>query len=106
MTSVCTGSALLAKAGVLDGHKATSNKQFFKLATDQSDKVEWIWEARWVDDGNVITSSGVSAGMDMALHIIDRLFGTQTAEAIAMGTEYEWQRDPTKDIFANLIEKQ
>ena len=102
-TSVCTGSAILAKAGILDGHKATSNKQFFSLAKSQSDKVDWVWEARWVDDGEVITSSGVSAGMDMALHIIERLFGSETAEAIAVGTEYEWQRDPTRDIFADMV---
>ena len=104
-TSVCSGSAILAKAGILDGKRATSNKQFFDLATEQSDKVDWVWEARWVDDGNVITSSGVSAGMDMALHIIARLFGTETAEAIAIGTEYEWHRDADVDPFAKLIKR-
>ena len=104
-TSVCSGSALLAKAGILDGKRATSNKQFFDLATEQSDKVDWVWEARWVDDGNVITSSGVSAGMDMALHIIERLFGTETAEAIAIGTEYTWHRDADVDPFAKLIKR-
>ena len=87
-TSVCSGSALLAKAGILDGRKATSNKQFFSLATEQSENVEWIWEARWVDDGDVITSSGVSAGIDMALHLISRMYGEAAAQAIADGTEY------------------
>src|SRR5215207_6798225 len=65
--SVCSGSALLAKAGVLNGRRATSNKQFFSLATSQSDKVQWIEKARWVEDGKFATSSGVSAGIDMAL---------------------------------------
>ncbi len=97
--SVCTGSALLAKSGVLDGHRATSNKQVFSLATAQSDAVEWIEAARWVDDGAVVTSSGVSAGMDMALAIIARLFGIETAEAIAVGTEYTWHRDANVDPF-------
>ena len=69
-SSVCTGSALRAKAGILDGKKATSNKQVFNLAASSSDKVEWIESARWVDDGNVVTSSGVSAGIDMSLAII------------------------------------
>ena len=68
--SVCTGSALLAKAGVLDGHRATSNKQFFMLAASQSDKVQWIEKARWVEDRKFATSSGVSAGIDMALAIM------------------------------------
>lgn len=104
-TSVCSGSALLAKAGVLDGKRATSNKQFFDIATSQSDKVDWVWEARWVDDGNVITSSGVSAGIDMALHLIERLYGTEVAEGIAIGTEYVWQRDGSHDPFAVLLEE-
>ena len=88
--SVCSGSALLAKAGLLDGHRATSNKMFFNLAVTQSDKVEWIEAARWVEDGKFVTSSGVSAGIDMALAIIARLFGNELAETIAKGAEYIW----------------
>lgn len=103
--SVCTGSALLAKAGVLDGHRATSNKQYFNLATAQSNAVEWIAGARWVDDGAVVTSSGVSAGIDMALAVIARLFGTATAEAIAVGTEYTWHRDADVDPFIEHLNK-
>ena len=98
-SSVCTGSALLAKSGVLDGHRATSNKQFFSLAVAQSDAVEWVEAARWVDDGAVVTSSGVSAGMDMALAIIARLFGNEVAERIAIGTEYTWHRNADVDPF-------
>lgn len=97
--SVCTGSALLAKSGVLDGHRATSNKQVFSLASAQSSAVKWIEAARWVEDGAMVTSSGVSAGMDMALAIIARLFGNEAAEAIAIGTEYTWHRDSTVDPF-------
>lgn len=82
-SSVCSGSALLAKAGLLDGHRATSNKMFFNLAVMQSDRVDWIETARWVDDGDVVTSSGVSAGIDMSLAIIARLFGQEMAETIA-----------------------
>ena len=86
MASVCNGSALFAKAGVLDGHRATSNKQFFAMSVAQSDKVEWIEAARWVDDGPVVTSSGVSAGMDMALALIERLFDAETAQLIGVQT--------------------
>lgn len=102
-TSVCSGSALLAKAGLLDGRRATSNKVFFSLATAQSDKVDWVPEARWVDDGNMVTSSGVSAGIDMALAVIERLFGTETAERIAIGAEYTWHRDADVDPFAEHL---
>lgn len=98
--SVCSGSALLAKAGLLDGRRATSNKVYFKLAVDQGPKTEWVYKARWVDDGNRVTSSGVSAGIDMALHVIDRLYGTKTAEGIAAATEYQWHRDADVDPFA------
>ncbi len=102
--SVCSGSAILAKAGVLDGRRATSNKRFFGFATAQSDKVEWIKKARWVDDGNRVTSSGVSAGIDMALAVIERLFGTERAEAVAEATEYEWHRDASWDPFSKLLD--
>ena len=102
-SSVCSGSALLAKAGLLDGHRATSNKMFFNLAVTQSDKVDWIETARWVEDGKFVTSSGVSAGIDMALAIIARLFGNETAEAIATGAEYTWHRDANVDPFAQYL---
>ena len=102
VTSVCSGSAILAKAGLLDGRRATSNKQYFSFATAQGPKVKWVKEARWVDDGNIITSSGVSAGIDMALHVIERLYGTETAEGLANLTEYQWHRDADVDPFAKF----
>ena len=101
--SVCSGSALLAKAGLLEGRRATSNKMFFGLASEQSDKVEWIEAARWVDDGAFVTSSGVSAGIDMSLAIIARLFGEEMAEKIAIGDEYAWHRDADVDPFAEYL---
>jgi len=101
--SVCSGSAILAKAGVLDGRRATSNKQFFSLATTQSNKVTWVEQARWVEDDTFVTSSGVSAGIDMALAVIARLYGNERAELIAAGTEYEWHRDPNWDPFVKYL---
>lgn len=101
--SVCSGSALLAKAGLLDGRRATSNKQFFDLAARQSDKVDWVKEARWVEDGPFATSSGVSAGTDMALAVIAKLYGRELAQQIADATEYEWQTDPTRDPFVKFL---
>lgn len=105
MASVCTGSAILAKAGVLDGHRATSNKQVFDLARNQSGAVEWIERARWVDDGAVVTSSGVSAGMDMSLAIIQRLFGADVANNVAEAAEYTWHRNADEDPFADQLNK-
>ena len=99
-TSVCTGSALLAKAGLLAGHRATSNKKFFSLAVSQDPKVAWVKHARWVEDGKYVTSSGVSAGTDMALGVIARLYGKDQARLLARTLEYQWSEDPTNDPFA------
>lgn len=100
--SVCSGSGILAKAGLLDGRQATTNKQSYRLITAWDPDVKWVKEARWVDDGNIVTSSGVSAGMDMALHVVQRLYGEKVAQQIADGTEYEWHRDSTWDPFAKF----
>jgi len=101
--SVCSGSAILARAGLLDGRRATSNKLFFSLATTQSDKVNWMEAARWVEDGKFVTSSGVSAGTDMALGVIAKLYGRPHAEQVAVMTEYEWQSDATRDPFSQYV---
>ncbi len=101
--SVCSGSWLLAKAGLLDGRRATSNKFYFKMATQQSDHVQWVSEARWVEDGPVFTSSGVSAGMDMSLAVIASLFGEDKAMEIANYTEYVWNKDPDEDPFHQYL---
>lgn len=100
--SVCNGASILAAAGVLDGRPATTNKAYWNLATSAGPNVNWVAEARWVDDGNVVTSSGVSAGIDMTLHVIERLYGNETAMALANATEYEWHTDSTWDPFAKL----
>jgi len=100
ITSVCTGSGVLAKAGLLDGYRATSNKRAFPWAREQGPGVQWVPEARWVEDRDRWTSSGVAAGMDMALGLIARLHGDRFATLVADGVEYEWHRDPAWDPFA------
>jgi putative intracellular protease/amidase len=99
-TSVCTGSALLAKAGLLKGHRATSNKKFFSVAVDQDPSVVWAKSARWVEDGKYLTSSGVSAGTDMALGLLSRIYGPEHTRMLARTLEYQWSEDPTNDPFA------
>ena len=100
VTSVCTGSALLAKAGVLNGIRATTNKMAFEWATSQGPDVIWERQARWVEDGKFFTSSGVSAGIDMALAVIAKLIGNESAERAATRAEYDWHRDASWDPFA------
>lgn len=97
--SVCTGAALLAKSGVLDHRSATTNKIAFEWVTKQSDAVTWVKKARWVIDDNIITSSGVAAGMDMTLDFIAKLCGYGVAKRIAHKTEYTWNEDPENDPF-------
>ena len=99
-TTVCTGSALLARTGLLDGRPATSNKIAWDWVLEQGPRVLWKRRARWVDDGNVITSSGVSAGIDMTLALIARLDGRDMAERAARNMEYCWHDDRDDDPFA------
>lgn len=101
VTSVCTGSALLAKAGLLDGQRATSNKNAFDWVVKQGPNVHWVREARWVEDGKYFTSSGVSAGMDMALGLVERVLGRSTSDQVARWAEYTWHSDSSQDPFAN-----
>lgn len=100
VTSVCTGSGLLAAAGLLDGYRATSNKRAFEWARSQSQNVEWVPQARWVEDRDRWTSAGVAAGMDMALALIAHLHGEEVAAKVADGVEYDWHRESTWDPFA------
>jgi transcriptional regulator GlxA family with amidase domain len=100
--TVCTGSALLAQTGLLDGRRATTNKAFFAWPETTWPKVAWVREARWVEEGKFWTSSGVAAGIDMALAVIAHIAGPQTAELLANGTEYDWHRDADWDPFARV----
>jgi transcriptional regulator GlxA family with amidase domain len=100
VTSVCTGSGVLAAAGLLDGYRATSNKRAFSWAESQGPKVEWVRQARWVADRDRWTSSGVAAGMDMTLDLIAHLHDDDLAARVADGVEYDWHRDSAWDPFA------
>ena len=100
VTSVCTGSAVLAKTGILDGIRATSNKMNFEWVVTQGPNVKWVREARWVEDGTFFTSSGVSAGMDMSLAFIKRILGREAAEKASLRAEYDWHKDSARDPFS------
>lgn len=99
--TVCTGSALLAKTELLDGRQATSNKRVFDWVKTSSAKTKWIEKARWITDGKYYTSSGISAGMDMALAFVQNRTDKNTAEKIATRIEYHWQQDSQQDAFCS-----
>lgn len=96
---VCTGSALVAKTGALDGLNATTNKTAFDWVKSCGRNVKWNREARWVVDGKFYTSAGVSAGTDMALGFISDIFGEPQAETICRRMEYHRNKCAEKDIF-------
>ena len=100
VVSVCTGSAILAQAGVLSNHSATTNKIAFDWVQSFSTSTNWHKKARWVKSDNIYTSSGVSAGTDMSLAILEHLYGREYAEKVAHLTEYAWNDDPENDDFA------
>lgn len=101
VAGVCTGSALLARAGLLDGRRATSNKLAFDWVVSQGPRVEWVRHARWVEDGKIFTSSGISAGIDQALALIEKLLDRDVAIEVARQAEYVWNEDPSNDPFAD-----
>ncbi|AQQ15472.1 Isonitrile hydratase [Corynebacterium glaucum] len=98
--SVCTGAALLAASGRLDGYRATTNKRAYDWATSFGGDVEWVRSARWVHDRDRWTSSGVSAGTDMALAFVAHHVGQSAADEVATILEWNAALDPTDDPFA------
>jgi transcriptional regulator GlxA family with amidase domain len=91
--SVCTGARILAKAGVLDGLTATSHHEAFDDLRELAPNVNWKdgdWqETRFVDNGNIITSGGVTAGIDMSLYVVSKLLGRDKTRVVAEYMEYE-----------------
>lgn len=102
VTSVCTGSGVLAAAGLLDGYRATSNKFSFAWASSNGSDVTWVPQARWVADRDRWTSSGVAAGMDMAAALIAELFDAEVAQKTADLIELDIHKDPDWDPFAAI----
>jgi transcriptional regulator GlxA family with amidase domain len=91
MTSVCTGSLVYAAAGLLAGRPATTHWGSLDLLQSLEPSLQLRPDDRYVDDGDLITASGVSAGIDMALHLVDRLAGRERAQAVRRGIQYDPQ---------------
>lgn len=103
--TVCTGTALLAIAGLLDEKHATSNKKAFAWVKGTGEKVLWNARARWVVDDKFYTSSGVSAGMDMSLSFIADTLSYAIAKQAAKDIEYLWIEEKDNDSFVALLEE-
>ncbi|MFL0531844.1 DJ-1/PfpI family protein [Bacillus bombysepticus] len=89
MTSVCTGALLLAKAGLLEGLKATTHWASIEKFKNEFQNVEVIENVKFVDEGHIITSAGILAGINMAFHIVKNLLGMHVAEDTAKRMEYD-----------------
>lgn len=102
--SVCNGAFILAKAGLLDGLEATTTSGLIPLFRETAKRTRVIDDRRFVDTGKVITTAGLSSGIDGSLHVIERLFGKGTAQMAALGMEYNWDPD-SKYVRAALADK-
>jgi putative intracellular protease/amidase len=96
IASICTGSMSLAKAGVLEGKRATTNKWAWAWVVQHGVNVTWVPSARWTQDGKVWTSSGVAAGMDMTYALLSWMYGsgkvndTMNSIELAPHTDEHW----------------
>ncbi|KAG6816539.1 hypothetical protein H0H87_005317 [Tephrocybe sp. NHM501043] len=102
LITVCNGAGIAARGGVLDGKKATTNKMLWWPETSMREQVKWVAHARWVVDGNIWSSSGVSAGLDAIFAFIAAIYGEEAAEKVSIFLEYERHRDPNWDPYAVL----
>ena len=102
--SVCTGAGFLARAGVLDGRRATATKGLWASVTKYGTNVTWVPSARWVQDGKVWTSSGVSAGMDMMVAFLRHVYGDAVVNKSVNDIEYAPVVDPHWDPYS-VIQK-
>jgi len=90
-TSVCTGAFLLGQAGLLKGKRATTHWEDIDDLRSMFPEIDVQAEARWVDNGQIVTSAGISAGIDMSLHLVSRLESQELAVKTARQMEFEWQ---------------
>jgi putative intracellular protease/amidase len=99
IVSVCTGATILSRSGILDGRKATTNKRSWTWATSTGPNVTWVPTARWVEDGNIISSSGISAGIDAAYAFVSKVYGEEVAHYMSLSLEYNRVTDPHDDPY-------
>jgi putative intracellular protease/amidase len=102
--SVCNGAFILAKAGLLDGLEATTTAGLIPMLRQVAPKTKVVDDRRFVDNGKIITTAGLSSGIDGSLHVIERFLGRGTAQMAALGMEYNWDPE-SKFVRAALADK-
>ena len=96
VASVCTGAFLLAEAGILTTQQATTHWEDIPALRRCYPGLTVLESQRWVDAGGVVTSGGISAGIDMSLYLVSRLHSSQLAEKTARQMEFDWTRNPDR----------
>lgn len=97
--SVCTGAFLLAQAGLLEGRPATTHWEDIPALREFFPSIDVVEGERWVDTGSIVTAAGISAGLDMSLHLVARLAGEDLAVRTARQMQYEWRKnEPEIDL--------
>lgn len=95
MTSVCTGALLLAEAGLLNGKRATTHWASYELLADKYPEVEVVRDVKYIADGSIVSSGGISAGIHMAFYLVQQLLGTEVARTTAKNMEYDISFGPS-----------
>jgi putative intracellular protease/amidase len=91
--TVCNGAFILAKTGLLDGLTATTFYDLIPALREAAPKVHVVTDRRYVDNGQIITTAGLSSGIDGALHVVERILGHGRAQQVALNMEYDWRPD-------------
>jgi transcriptional regulator GlxA family with amidase domain len=93
VASVCTGAFLLAQANIITNHQVTTHWEDINDLQNNYPNLKVLSNKRWIDEGNIVTSGGISAGIDMSLHLIDKLYGEQLAIKTAKQMEFDWTKN-------------
>lgn len=99
LASVCTGSLILSNTGLLDGINATTHWKSLPRMEEEFENVKVCKDKHFIEDGNIITSAGISAGIDMALYIVKKYFGEDISRATAKHMEYKYPEDNKRKII-------
>lgn len=100
VASVCTGAFLLAESGVVSNDSVTTHWEDIAELRERFPSLDVREGVRWVDNGRIVSSAGISAGIDMSLHLVERLAGRELAERTARQMDYEWNRNPSQPSSA------
>jgi transcriptional regulator GlxA family with amidase domain len=93
VASVCTGAFLLAEAKIITNHTVTTHWEDIPDLRKDYPTLNVVEDVRWVDEGNIITSAGISAGIDMSLHLISRIKGLDLANKTAKQMQFDWVKN-------------